>query len=62
MLLIYFLFLMTALKYFQEIQFSLRVDMLLYLIIILLNYLLEKDAQINVGSNGIFSKISGFIC
>ena len=62
MLLRYFLFLMTALKYFQEIQFSLRVDMLLHLIIILLNSLLEKDAQINVGSNGIFSKISEFIC
>ena len=62
MLLRYFLFLMTALKYFQEIQFSLRVDMLLHLIIILLNSLLEKNAQINVGSNGIFSKISGFIC
>ena len=62
MLLRYFLFLMTALKYFQEIQFSLRVDMLLHLIIILLNSLLEKNAQINVGSNGIFSKISEFIC
>jgi len=62
MLLRHFSFLMTTLRCFHDIQSGLDIDKSLHLIITLLNSLLENGVQINVGFDGISSKISEFIC
>ena len=53
--------LMTALRYFQEMWSSSEVNKLLYLIIALLNFSLEKDDYTKSDFDRISSKILGFI-
>lgn len=48
--------LVTALRYFQEIQSSLGVDESLYLIIVFLNSSLEKDKHSKFDFKGSLSK------
>jgi len=61
MLLRHFSSLITVLWYFYEIQFRPGVNELLYLIIVLLNSLLENDSHVDICFDGISSKTSGFI-
>ena len=54
-------FLITALRCFREIQSGLRVNELLYLIMMLLNSFLEKGNQTDISSDGISSRMLRFI-
>ena len=62
MFLRHFSSLITALRYFHKIQFRPEVNKLLYLIIVLLNYLLENGSHVDIFFDIISSKTPGFIC
>jgi len=55
------LFLMIALRYFQDNLSDPRVDKLLHLAMELLNFSIENSVQIVIGLVGILSRMSGLI-
>jgi len=61
MFLKHFLSLITALRCFHEIQFKPEVNELLYLIIVLLNSLLENGSHVDICFDRISFKTLGFI-